>query len=74
MIPCLQVWKQKAQYLQHKQIKAEATTVKQKTSPSEASPIPNKIKSKMLICIVFPHKLFSVVLYQKQDRTFKFCI
>ncbi|KAM9456910.1 HMG domain-containing protein 4a isoform 1-T2 [Clarias gariepinus] len=35
-----QVWKQKAQYLQHKQIKAEATTVKQKTSSSE-----NKIKS-----------------------------
>lgn len=35
-----QVWKQKAQYLQHKQIKADATTVKQKTSLSE-----NKIKS-----------------------------
>ncbi|KAI5619207.1 HMG domain-containing protein 4 isoform X1, partial [Silurus asotus] len=35
-----QVWKQKAQYLQHKQIKAEATTVKQKTLSSE-----NKIKS-----------------------------
>ncbi|XP_060757653.1 HMG domain-containing protein 4a isoform X2 [Neoarius graeffei] len=35
-----QVWKQKAQYLQHKQIKAEATTVKQKTSSTE-----NKIKS-----------------------------
>ncbi|KAK3552808.1 hypothetical protein QTP86_022569 [Hemibagrus guttatus] len=35
-----QVWKQKAQYLQHKQVKAEATTVKQKTASSE-----NKIKS-----------------------------
>ncbi|XP_060748851.1 HMG domain-containing protein 4a isoform X2 [Tachysurus vachellii] len=35
-----QVWKQKAQYLQHKQIKAEATTIKQKISSSE-----NKIKS-----------------------------
>ncbi|KAM9326857.1 HMG domain-containing protein 4 [Gastrophryne carolinensis] len=31
------VWKQKAQYLQHKQIKAEATTVKCKSSPSESS-------------------------------------
>ncbi|XP_073500401.1 HMG domain-containing protein 4 [Phyllobates terribilis] len=31
------VWKQKAQYLQHKQIKAEATTVKRKSSPSESS-------------------------------------
>ncbi|MCJ8739317.1 hypothetical protein PDJAM_G00045830 [Pangasius djambal] len=35
-----QIWKQKAQYLQHKQIKAEATTVKQKTSSTD-----NKIKS-----------------------------
>ena len=33
----LQVWKQKAQYLQHKQNKAEATTVKRKASSSEGS-------------------------------------
>ncbi|KAM8930967.1 HMG domain-containing protein 4 isoform 2-T2 [Pelodytes ibericus] len=32
------VWKQKAQYLQHKQNKAEATTVKRKSSSSEATP------------------------------------
>ncbi|XP_053325172.1 HMG domain-containing protein 4 [Spea bombifrons] len=31
-------WKQKAQYLQHKQNKAEATTVKRKSSSSEATP------------------------------------
>ncbi|KAI4546227.1 hypothetical protein MG293_002782 [Ovis ammon polii] len=31
------VWKQKAQYLQHKQNKAEATTVKRKASSSEGS-------------------------------------
>ncbi|KAM4721940.1 HMG domain-containing protein 4 isoform 2-T3 [Rhinophrynus dorsalis] len=31
------VWKQKAQYLQHKQNKAEATTVKRKSSSSEAA-------------------------------------
>ncbi|XP_073448718.1 HMG domain-containing protein 4 isoform X2 [Aquarana catesbeiana] len=31
------VWKQKAQYLQHKQNKAEATTVKRKSSPTESS-------------------------------------
>ncbi|XP_018423043.1 PREDICTED: HMG domain-containing protein 4 isoform X2 [Nanorana parkeri] len=31
------VWKQKAQYLQHKQNKAEATTVKRKPSPSEST-------------------------------------
>ncbi|XP_073940434.1 HMG domain-containing protein 4 isoform X3 [Castor canadensis] len=31
------IWKQKAQYLQHKQNKAEATTVKRKASGSEAS-------------------------------------
>ncbi|KAM5148637.1 HMG domain-containing protein 4 [Mantella aurantiaca] len=31
------VWKQKAQYLQHKQNKAEATTVKRKSSPSEST-------------------------------------
>lgn len=31
------VWKQKAQYIQHKQNKAEATTVKRKSSPSESS-------------------------------------
>lgn len=37
----LQVWKQKAQYIQHKQNKAEATTVKRKSSPSESS---SKIK------------------------------
>ncbi|XP_053708008.1 HMG domain-containing protein 4a isoform X2 [Synchiropus splendidus] len=32
-----QVWKQKAQYLQHKQNKAEATTVKQKSSSESKS-------------------------------------
>nr|AAI69998.1 HMG2L1 protein [Xenopus laevis] len=32
------VWKQKAQYLQHKQNKAEATTVKRKSSSSESAP------------------------------------
>ncbi|XP_063282496.1 HMG domain-containing protein 4 isoform X4 [Pelobates fuscus] len=32
------VWKQKAQYLQHKQNKAEATTVKRKSSSSDATP------------------------------------
>ncbi|XP_042324492.1 HMG domain-containing protein 4 isoform X2 [Sceloporus undulatus] len=32
------VWKQKAQYLQHKQNKAEATTVKRKASSSEGTP------------------------------------
>ncbi|KAB0400334.1 hypothetical protein E2I00_010430 [Balaenoptera physalus] len=31
------IWKQKAQYLQHKQNKAEATTVKRKASSSEGS-------------------------------------
>ncbi|ELK10285.1 HMG domain-containing protein 4 isoform X1 [Pteropus alecto] len=31
------IWKQKAQYLQHKQNKAEATTVKRKASSSESS-------------------------------------
>ncbi|EHB11159.1 HMG domain-containing protein 4 [Heterocephalus glaber] len=31
------IWKQKAQYLQHKQNKAEATTVKRKVSASEGS-------------------------------------
>ncbi|CAI9566919.1 unnamed protein product [Staurois parvus] len=31
------VWKQKAQYLQHKQNKAEATTVKRKSSPTEST-------------------------------------
>lgn len=50
---CLQVWKQKAQYLQHKQIKADATTVKQKTSLSE-----NKIKSKILISMIFPSMIY----------------
>nr|XP_014436548.1 HMG domain-containing protein 4 isoform X2 [Pelodiscus sinensis] len=32
------VWKQKAQYLQHKQNKAEATTVKRKAASSEGAP------------------------------------
>ncbi|XP_053577214.1 HMG domain-containing protein 4 isoform X2 [Bombina bombina] len=32
------VWKQKAQYLQHKQNKAEATTVKRKSGSSESAP------------------------------------
>uniref|UniRef100_G1KT17 High mobility group protein 2-like 1 n=1 Tax=Anolis carolinensis TaxID=28377 RepID=G1KT17_ANOCA len=32
------VWKQKAQYLQHKQNKAEATTVKRKATSSEGAP------------------------------------
>uniref|UniRef100_A0A8B9ENK5 HMG-box containing 4 n=1 Tax=Anser cygnoides TaxID=8845 RepID=A0A8B9ENK5_ANSCY len=36
------VWKQKAQYLQHKQNKAEATTVKRKASSSDGAP---KIKA-----------------------------
>ncbi|XP_060632931.2 HMG domain-containing protein 4 [Anolis sagrei] len=34
------VWKQKAQYLQHKQNKAEATTVKRKATSSEGAPKP----------------------------------
>ena len=34
--PPLQVWRQKAQYLQHKQNKAEATTVKRKSSTDGA--------------------------------------
>ncbi|XP_008946563.1 PREDICTED: HMG domain-containing protein 4, partial [Merops nubicus] len=36
------IWKQKAQYLQHKQNKAEATTVKRKASSSDGAP---KIKA-----------------------------
>ncbi|NWJ01686.1 HMGX4 protein, partial [Crypturellus undulatus] len=32
------IWKQKAQYLQHKQNKAEATTVKRKASSSDGAP------------------------------------
>ncbi|XP_045869462.1 HMG domain-containing protein 4 isoform X3 [Meles meles] len=36
------IWKQKAQYLQHKQNKAEATTVKRKASCSE---VPVKVKA-----------------------------
>uniref|UniRef100_A0A8C6YIZ0 HMG-box containing 4 n=1 Tax=Nothoprocta perdicaria TaxID=30464 RepID=A0A8C6YIZ0_NOTPE len=32
------IWKQKAQYLQHKQNKAEATTVKRKLSSSDGAP------------------------------------
>lgn len=42
------VWKQKAQYIQHKQNKAEATTVKRKSSPSESSSKPKGLSS--------PHK------------------
>lgn len=34
----LKAWKQKAQYLQHKQNKAEATTVKRKATSSEGAP------------------------------------
>ncbi|XP_029445993.1 HMG domain-containing protein 4 isoform X2 [Rhinatrema bivittatum] len=43
------VWKQKAQYLQHKQNKAEATTVKRKPSASEAA-------SKAKAGVISPHK------------------
>ncbi|XP_074864302.1 HMG domain-containing protein 4 isoform X2 [Carettochelys insculpta] len=42
------VWKQKAQYLQHKQNKAEATTVKRKAVSSEGAP---KVKG-----MLSPHK------------------
>ncbi|KAI1884002.1 hypothetical protein AGOR_G00221900 [Albula goreensis] len=38
------VWKQKAQYLQHKQNKAEATTVKRKSSGSEGSKSKGSLK------------------------------
>lgn len=48
----LQIWKQKAQYLQHKQNKAEATTVKRKASSSEGSV---KVKgSGLLPPLLFP--------------------
>ena len=44
------VWKQKAQYLQHKQNKAEATTVKRKASSSEGS---MKVKGNDHILLLF---------------------
>ncbi|KAH0616949.1 hypothetical protein JD844_028452 [Phrynosoma platyrhinos] len=44
------VWKQKAQYLQHKQNKAEATTVKRKASSSEGAP---KLKGTLHTQVVF---------------------
>ncbi|NXC43988.1 HMGX4 protein, partial [Penelope pileata] len=46
------IWKQKAQYLQHKQNKAEATTVKRKASFSDGSP---KIKASPT-GVISPHK------------------
>nr|XP_032630792.1 HMG domain-containing protein 4 [Chelonoidis abingdonii] len=46
------VWKQKAQYLQHKQNKAEATTVKRKASSSEGAP---KVKASPA-GMLSPHK------------------
>ncbi|XP_025024311.1 HMG domain-containing protein 4 isoform X1 [Python bivittatus] len=46
------VWKQKAQYLQHKQNKAEATTVKRKATSSEGAP---KLKAS-LTSVPSPHK------------------
>nr|XP_056702732.1 HMG domain-containing protein 4 isoform X2 [Euleptes europaea] len=46
------VWKQKAQYLQHKQNKAEATTVKRKATSSEGAP---KLKAS-LTGMLSPHK------------------
>ncbi|XP_009988166.1 PREDICTED: HMG domain-containing protein 4 [Tauraco erythrolophus] len=46
------IWKQKAQYLQHKQNKAEATTVKRKASSSDVAP---KIKASPT-GVVSPHK------------------
>ncbi|XP_028601771.2 HMG domain-containing protein 4 isoform X1 [Podarcis muralis] len=46
------VWKQKAQYLQHKQNKAEATTVKRKATSSEGAP---KLKAS-LTGALSPHK------------------
>ncbi|KFQ09500.1 HMG domain-containing protein 4 [Leptosomus discolor] len=46
------IWKQKAQYLQHKQNKAEATTVKRKASSSDGAP---KIKASPT-GVVSPHK------------------
>ncbi|XP_063796642.1 HMG domain-containing protein 4 isoform X3 [Pseudophryne corroboree] len=47
------VWKQKAQYLQHKQNKAEATTVKRKSSPSEST---SKSKGSSSSGLSSPHK------------------
>ncbi|NXW58881.1 HMGX4 protein, partial [Eurystomus gularis] len=46
------IWKQKAQYLQHKQNKAEATTVKRKASSSDGAP---KIKASPT-GVTSPHK------------------
>ncbi|XP_038010151.1 HMG domain-containing protein 4 [Motacilla alba alba] len=46
------IWKQKAQYLQHKQNKAEATTVKRKASSSDGAP---KMKASPT-GVVSPHK------------------
>ncbi|NXN96648.1 HMGX4 protein, partial [Rhinopomastus cyanomelas] len=46
------IWKQKAQYLQHKQNKAEATTVKRKSSSSDGAP---KIKASPT-GVISPHK------------------
>ncbi|XP_061494236.1 HMG domain-containing protein 4-like isoform X2 [Rhineura floridana] len=46
------VWKQKAQYLQHKQNKAEATTVKRKATSSEGAP---KLKTSVT-GVLSPHK------------------
>ncbi|NWU89957.1 HMGX4 protein, partial [Upupa epops] len=46
------IWKQKAQYLQHKQNKAEATTVKRKASSSDGAP---KIKASPT-GVISPHK------------------
>ncbi|XP_066115891.1 HMG domain-containing protein 4 isoform X1 [Saccopteryx bilineata] len=45
------IWKQKAQYLQHKQNKAEATTVKRKASSSESS-----MKVKASSAVLSPQK------------------
>uniref|UniRef100_A0A8D0GY17 HMG-box containing 4 n=1 Tax=Sphenodon punctatus TaxID=8508 RepID=A0A8D0GY17_SPHPU len=46
------VWKQKAQYLQHKQNKAEATTVKRKSTLAEGAP---KLKASPT-GVLSPHK------------------
>ncbi|KAK6471480.1 HMG domain-containing protein 4 [Huso huso] len=47
------VWKQKAQYLQHKQNKAEATTVKRKSAGSEGGPSKTKGPSSR---VATPHR------------------
>ncbi|KFV86163.1 HMG domain-containing protein 4 [Struthio camelus australis] len=47
------IWKQKAQYLQHKQNKAEATTVKRKASSSDGAP---KVKASPTGVLSSPHK------------------